>query len=476
MLVHRHCWVWTALPADARKVHVLGDPDLAGLLAEAGMELVGAPAADAPLVVDADDGRLPPAVLDLPPGAHAAIAGLGGSSVAPSYRSKGLRTLELAGDALALGPTLARLGQARRALKARGLRSTATLTGDRSRVYGLGSGSLARLRRPARGWILRAGAGAIPPSYLDAALATAAAGLGAHRDGGAAVMHLSGKLTLPLGSPDGRLMLRLAGGPPREVLERGVDVVSRLARARPQLTRFLARSLHADRVGPVAFTIEPLLDGHHPGELDDRLRADAVAFLVDLHGADEVRTAPEPELRERFAGQAALLAPYVGQAERALLDALSARLGQALADVPLGRMHGDFWNESILVRGGRLRGVIDWDWSSADALPGLDLLDLLALGHRATRALDPGRRLREMLWPLVHQGGGRELHDYGAALGFTTGPRTVAALIAAHWLDRTSRVAGADGGRDPRLRQRSWVESNVEDPLRFLVGREPWPE
>jgi hypothetical protein len=284
---------------------------------------------------------------------------------------------------------------------------------------------------------------------------------------GPIVVRTSGKYTVPLASPSGPLLFRAAAGPPRRVLDRAQDTLGALAAAPDVIRSRLPRQLADEVAGPLRCVAEEYVDGGPPRTIGPALMDELIEFLVAVHATGEVRPAREDELRERFEAQAAAMAWAVGSQVRGVLDSLPQRLARDLAGVPLGRQHGDFWNENLIVAGGRLRGVVDWDWSEDAGLPGFDLLDLLALGEHATREFTQARRLRELLWPLAVGGGGPEVDRYCAATGTPSGPVPLHALVAAHWLDRTARTFD---GWDPRRNMPDWANENVAEPLRFFAG------
>ena len=119
------------------------------------------------------------------------------------------------------------------------------------------------------------------------------------------------------------------------------------------------------RTGLADWSLETRLAGSPPPlPLSDALLHDCVDFLVDLHS---VRGAPDDSLSctvladtvtERCAAE--FVAP---------LRALAHRLDLELADVPRGFAHADFFHGNLLVEGGRLAGVIDWDGAGPGRLP-----------------------------------------------------------------------------------------------------------
>jgi len=70
----------------------------------------------------------------------------------------------------------------------------------------------------------------------------------------------------------------------------------------------------------------------------------------------------------------------------ALLELLE-RHEPVVASLPAVTRHGDLWAGNVLLDHGRLSGVIDWDGWAAAAVPGTDLVHMVALDRAvATRA------------------------------------------------------------------------------------------
>ena len=78
-----------------------------------------------------------------------------------------------------------------------------------------------------------------------------------------------------------------------------------------------------------------------------------------------------------LAGAGEVVARVCGAADAAAVRETAARLDAELAGLPRGFGHGDFFAGNLLVDGGRLAGVVDWDGAGPGRLPLLDLLHLL---------------------------------------------------------------------------------------------------
>jgi phosphotransferase family enzyme len=207
------------------------------------------------------------------------------------------------------------------------------------------------------------------------------------------------------------------------------------------------------------------VSGRNPRRVDDRLWHDALGFLVELNclrpdgSTMGERAAAEADRLARVVGSR--LGPQAGAAVRRI----ALRVGERLADVPLGFAHGDFWNENLLIRGGRLSSVLDWDWARARALPVLDLMDLVTLSPRRTRHMPLGRRFLDVLWPLGREGGDRRTRDYCAAASVPVARGTLEALAIAYWLDRLARDLRPF---IERATHAPWLDVNARAPLAEL--------
>jgi hypothetical protein len=137
-----------------------------------------------------------------------------------------------------------------------------------------------------------------------------------------------------------------------------------------------------------------------------------------------------------------------------------------VSDLPTVVGHGDFWRENLIVRRGRLRAVLDWEWAGKDDLPLLDYLDLVGhLGFRRSRALQPGPTFTEMVWPLVQRGGDGRMQFYCAETATPSDVRTLEGLAMAYWLLRTARTGL---NLVDRLRYPSWLADNIAMPLAHM--------
>ena len=149
---------------------------------------------------------------------------------------------------------------------------------------------------------------------------------------------------------------------------------------------------------------------------------------------------------------------------------LGSDLEERLAGIPRGFAHGDFWAGNLLVEGGRLAGVVDWDFAGPGRLPLLDLLGLRLGAVRVGRRLSFGRALVEHLLPWARSGGDERTRAYCDAVGAPQAAGRLEDFVAALWLDTLARDLRtyADIGR-----RRGWAVENVRLVLSALVGRAP---
>lgn len=151
-------------------------------------------------------------------------------------------------------------------------------------------------------------------------------------------------------------------------------------------------------------------------------------------------------------------------ADRTLRDA-AGLCEQALASraLPLVRAHGDFTESNCLFdAAGRLVGLVDWEVSAADALPFLDLLQLMPVrgehgGHPRWQRFDAWMDLwREPERVFVDPILSRYVGDLGLV------PETIPALILMQWVTHVAdRI-------DARRDDESWMRRRVWQPLETL--------
>jgi hypothetical protein len=294
------------------------------------------------------------------------------------------------------------------------------------------------------------------PTILEEALRAASAQLGTSIGTGAPVA--TGGGTLVVLTPTH--VVRVAAGPGREHLRRQHAALDELwARTPPDLVAGrLPRPLAAGDRGLGGWLLEDRLPGAVPDAVAGRLLDDCADFLVCLHGCASSEVGPS------LAGAADTVNALSG-GTRDDLRRLGERLDERLAGLPRGFGHGDFWRRNLLVDGGRLAGVVDWEHAGAGRLPVLDLLQLVA-----TQPRYDGRGITSVvvggLLPWARAGGDDTVRRYGARLGLDLRPALLEDLVLAFWLDRLARQLDKCGdlGGSPR-----WAGDHV-DPVLIAGG------
>jgi len=200
--------------------------------------------------------------------------------------------------------------------------------------------------------------------------------------------------------------------------------------------------------------------------MTSRLWDQALEFLTALHGA---RSAANGDAAgsTSIAFDLHTVVAHARPEAQPTLDRLRRELPRRLDPVPLGWGHGDFWPANLLVRGGDLVGVIDWDAADPKGLAALDLFHLTALSDPQLRRLAHGRRCAEGLWPLARRGGDARLQAYCRATGTPSVPEVLEALVTAYWLTRVARDLRTFADRGDRP---AWLEANLHEPLAHLAG------
>ena len=464
------------LPEKAARIDSHGDPALAEVLRDSGYNVAESHAGNGGVDAILYDttgvpghSDLADAVAELTEGGVVSIAVAGGRVTPPRAVPTVLRMAQLLLSPFETARALASARKARRALAEVGLDSTRIATGDRSRSrYGLGRGGwLRRLRTPV-GFVLTGSRGPTPPSLIDMAIERAAEAAGTTLERASTTVFESGRVVVCLrGSAGESFFMRLAAGPSRRPLDVSLEAVTAVAAANapPVVRDRLVIPLAQGVVGPLRYSFEPNAVGTHPWRMTADLWEDSLEFLIALFGVDVSGTAMP--VAESFQVQGRRMMEYVGAEEREALESILANLERRLADVPRGQSHGDFWAENFLIRDGRLHTVLDWEWAASDALPLIDLFDLIALSRRRVRDFTPGERFTDVLWPLVRAGGNERIHAYCKAVGVSPDLETLDALAVAYWLSRVGRQLHPLA---VFLQREGWNERNLHGPIRKLVA------
>jgi hypothetical protein len=441
----RHTWLPAVLPARAHRL-LVSDPALAQMLVEAGAELVESGA-------DAEIG--PPS--KLAGGAPLAASPIGDPN--PDARSRGGRVAGRAGSTARVRVKAAR---AQRGLRRLGYPETEILAWDLGHRLALGERARRALaeRLPRRAVVIGR-RGDRSSTLLEAAVEDAASAVG--RPLG--LEWASTRAGLTTVALDGGL-LRVAVGRSRGQLERQAAAHATLREASlPEKASELIGWVEAQgRTGLADWSLEQRLPGGPPPpSFSDRLLAECIDFLVILHGAgataEPVRT---------LVATAETAAAFLPQTEARTVVSLGSRLESALAGLPRGFAHGDFFRGNLLVGNGALVGVIDWDAAGPGRLPLVDLLHLRHMNEHRPADLDWGPTIVEHLLPWARAGGDGPASDYCRRVGIEPTPEHLEALAAAYWLERLAYQVATYADRAERPR---WIERNVVQVLNALVPR-----
>lgn len=266
-----------------------------------------------------------------------------------------------------------------------------------------------------------------------------------------------------------RVMLSAAGGVlALTTATDGRPVVLRVARARgPGDPHFGARVMASlasvagvpELVGlgvtaGMAWVVEQRMPGRTATRLTSKLTASVVELLTALPRAPGPATAPIEDLR---------LLAALGVDETAV-ERLRAELPTALASLPAVVGHRDVWTGNLLVRAGRVSGLVDWDGAHPATVAGCDLLHLMITDRRRKLGLDLAGvwALRPWTWSALTTGPASALWP---ALEVEPGPDTLKVLTVAWWL---GHVAGTLRRLPHRGCDAEWIRRNVTGVLEDL--------
>lgn len=197
----------------------------------------------------------------------------------------------------------------------------------------------------------------------------------------------------------------------------------------------------------VSWMVESRQPGVRPDRLDEGLIGQIGRFLATLPQQPRVSWFPDRmgALAERFPRWSSLL----------------TQLGHTTVDAPGILQHGDLWRGNLLVRDGRLSGVIDWDTWHAAGLPGVDLLQLLVMERRGRTRASVGTLWKAAPWRSSEfLDAGRQ---YFAALGVEVTPQLLDGIGLAWWASQVLR-------HDHQAWRPAWVEENVDAVLASIGG------
>jgi Phosphotransferase enzyme family len=229
------------------------------------------------------------------------------------------------------------------------------------------------------------------------------------------------------------------------------DTLERLGRDRVPFTpRLYARGTTAG----ASWLAEAALPGGRPARASDSLTREVADLCASFPRGNGAPTATAEDL----AAVAAALPERAGE-----IGALSSEVSVHLQTVPSILRHGDLWAGNLLVdRRGRLSGLVDWDAAHPAAVPGADLLQLVAteVRRREHHALGPAFLARP--WRLAEFAEAAAL--YWRAVGVRPDDELLGVVGIAWW---ATEVHGTLARLPHRAADARWVETNVD---RVLVG------
>jgi aminoglycoside phosphotransferase (APT) family kinase protein len=203
--------------------------------------------------------------------------------------------------------------------------------------------------------------------------------------------------------------------------------------------------------------LEERLVGERPAAIiPPRLVDDCVEFLAHLYRIGAGATSPASSAADRAAETVAEAdLDAVGEE----LVAVARLVDDALGQIAGGFAHGDFWTGNLLVRAGRLAGVVDWGGGSAGTLPFLDVLHLLVNAERLRRRQSLGEHIANSLLPAARRGDvPQPVVAYGRAIGIDPDREMWSHLVLAYWLEQVRRHVLALRGE---IDLQQWADANV---------------
>lgn len=259
-------------------------------------------------------------------------------------------------------------------------------------------------------------------------------------------------------------VLRIAVGPARGQLERQAAALEELKAARaPELDpACISWPIGSGRAGLADWALEQRLPGARPEPaLPARVLADCLDFLAALHSSG-----PRDRPDRTPIDDAELIAAVCDEERSHAVFRVAERLSGEVAHLPRGFAHGDFFRGNLLVDGGRLAGVVDWDAAGPGRLPLLDLLHLRHMGKYLPADRDWGLTVVEHLLPWARAGGDELTRGFCRRLGIEPSSELLEALAVAYWLERLAYQLSTYADRTQR---QVWLERNVDEVLRAVA-------
>ncbi|HEY3210589.1 MAG TPA: phosphotransferase [Actinomycetota bacterium] len=265
--------------------------------------------------------------------------------------------------------------------------------------------------------------------------------------GGSALVRLPRKV-------GGEAMLRAArAGDPADP-HRGAEALETLA---PLGWRHIPRLLGQGQVAGASWATETVLPGHRPPGVSAAVTRELALLFAALPRSDQAAAAHTQDL-----GQLTVRFPRWAT----VLSQIAEEVGDVARAVPSLVRHGDLWAGNILVRRQRLTGIIDWDAWHPAALPGADLLHLVATSEAMRKK--QGFSQTWLRQPWEGEDYRSAMSDYWKITRIVPNARFLRAVGMAWWAGHVA----ASIRRLPRLAEEDhWVASNVERVLEAVGGR-----
>lgn len=196
-----------------------------------------------------------------------------------------------------------------------------------------------------------------------------------------------------------------------------------------------------------------------PGRRPPRASASLMRQVADVCASFPRSDRPPEATVADLSAVAAVLPDRAGA-----LDALASELAGALGRLPSVLRHGDLWAGNLLVdRGGSLTGLVDWDAAHPSAVPGADLLQLVATELRRAAHLALGPAFLTRPWRSAEFSAAAAA--YWPALGISPGDDVLDAVGVAWW---ATEVHGTLARLPHRAADERWLETNVDRVLTAL--------
>jgi hypothetical protein len=316
-----------------------------------------------------------------------------------------------------------------------------------------------RERLPRNAVLVGTGAGArASRTLLDAVTARAGESLGTHIQ-----QPRTGARAGILVTFASDAVLRVAVGPARTQIISQAKALETLREACGDAldTSLIPWTIDQGRLGLADWSLEPRLQGSAPGsELDARVVGSVLDFLAGLHSCRNSSAA-----RRTPADEAEDAALFLDESYSAPLRELGRKVSGAIAELPYGFAHGDFFTGNILIEGSKIVGVVDWDAAGPNRPPLLDFLHLWHLGRRKISDVDWGPSIISDLLPWAREGGDDVLRSLARRIDVDASASKLTALVAAYWLARLAAQLSRYADRPDRP---VWMRQNVDFVLHEL--------